>query len=157
MPFLYTLFCFLLLSAPARAADDGFIDGFEDVPLLPGFEILDGGAVVFDTPVGTLATVSLGPVSGADTHSTVPSRVDGETAGEPEPQGKKGVSLPNPLKKYRAALTGLGWQCQTKPAVLACARTDISLVLAYHAASAGRYQIAIRQEPVAAGKAPAIP
>ena len=71
------MFCSLIFFAalqPARAnnaatakffmqdtetEDVYFLEGFEDLPLLPNFQMVEDSHIIFDTPAGTIADVTL--------------------------------------------------------------------------------------------------
>jgi hypothetical protein len=46
------LAAWLLAAAPAGAGD--FLPGFDDLPVMPGLEAVDGAGIVFDTPAGRI-------------------------------------------------------------------------------------------------------
>lgn len=58
----------LLQNAPAaRAADDAFVSGFPDLPLMRGLTPVEGQEVVFDKPGGRiLQAVASGPVAAGE-------------------------------------------------------------------------------------------
>ena len=50
-----TACCFLLLvSGPAQAADSGFFDRLEDVPVMPGLQPVEDAGIEFDAPSGRI-------------------------------------------------------------------------------------------------------
>ncbi|MEQ8334763.1 hypothetical protein [Nisaea sp.] len=53
---LVRVFVFVLLLASARAglAADGFVDGFVDLPLMPGLEQIPDASLAFDTASGRI-------------------------------------------------------------------------------------------------------
>ncbi len=89
----------LLLAAPLRA-EESFIDGFPDVPLLSGVRGIDGESVFFDTPSGTIAEVKLLVEGGGD----------------------------KLMADYAEALAGLGWACTKSPQALRCEREENRLI-----------------------------
>lgn len=66
----------------AQAAESAFVDGFDDLPLMPGLAQDGGSTTVFDSPYGRIAEAS---AHGRTTRAEV-------------------------LAFYRAALPQLGWQ-----------------------------------------------
>jgi hypothetical protein len=54
----------LLLSAPVAAGE--FLAGFDDLPVMPGLNAVDGAGIVFDTPSGRIIEgYAAGPVTQA--------------------------------------------------------------------------------------------
>lgn len=44
----------LLMAVSQTARSDGFLAGFEDVPVMPGIEVVGDAGVAFDTPAGRI-------------------------------------------------------------------------------------------------------
>ncbi len=59
--FAATLLIMLLcIGGGLRANDAGFVDGFEDLPLMPGLAVDDEAALLFDKPSGRIAEAVAG-------------------------------------------------------------------------------------------------
>ena len=76
------LLLFLALAGPVRA--EGFISGFEDVPLMPGLLADEEAGLVFDSPAGRI--------------------VEAYAVGE--------VAWSDVITFYTASLQSLGWQAE---------------------------------------------
>ena len=51
----FALLCALAQpAAGAEAGEPAFIDGFDDLPLMDGLEVIEGAGVLFDTPQGRI-------------------------------------------------------------------------------------------------------
>ena len=67
--FARTFLAVWLVTAAAGAAAAGdFLDGFEDLPVMPGLKSVDGAGIVFDTPAGRIIE---GYAAGAVTQDAV--------------------------------------------------------------------------------------
>lgn len=107
-------------AGPAVAAER-FLDGFPDIPLLPGVsEIMPENRLVFDTPSGTLAETALSATEGS-------ARL---------------------IDRYAEALGGLGWVCRRTQARLTCLRSGQRITFESAAAKNTPSQmVRIRLEP----------
>lgn len=94
---------FLITLAAAAQEDDnaGFIEGFPDVPVLDLVTGVAGDSVLFDTPSGTVAEVTL--------------MIKGDTL--------------NAMKQYRESLVPLGWVCNAPSIAMDCWREKHRLML----------------------------
>ncbi len=116
----------VLLSCVAAAvsfsakADQVFLEGFPDVPLLEGVEEQAGGKVVFDAPSGTVAETV---IRASENSRTV-------------------------LDSYIKELPVLGWKCDRLPQGLRCKREGNNLVFLDQAPNAASALIILRLEPV---------
>ncbi|UTW58721.1 hypothetical protein KFE96_18210 [Kordiimonas sp. SCSIO 12603] len=90
---IFALFAFTFASS-ALIAEDGFIEGFPDIPKLEIVSEIAGDPVVFDTPSGTVAEATL-------------------------LTSNKGTEA---LNAYKTALSALGWSCKRPPQSLKCTR-----------------------------------
>lgn len=104
--------------APALA-EDIFIDGLPDVPLLDVVSAIEGDPVIFDTPSGTVAEFSL------------TLNVAGHEA----------------VARYDAALTALGWACLRKAQSMSCEREENRLVFTSPTEGHKAHRIILRLEP----------
>lgn len=102
-----------------NAQDDGFIEGFPDIPKLPVISELAGEMVVFDTPSGTVAEATL-----------IANKSGKET-----------------LNAYKTALSALGWQCKRPPQSLKCTRAGNTVVFLDDAPSNKTGRIILRLAP----------
>ncbi|MCJ9430011.1 hypothetical protein [Kordiimonas marina] len=118
---LMALFSFTAYSYGTHAADDGdsFLEGFPDVPRLDVIRALGGDPVVFDTPSGTVAEVTLLIRGSGD----------------------------NALKLYKESLTPLGWKCHLSHAKMRCERENDRIVFTDPAPSKNDGQLVLRLEP----------
>lgn len=87
-----------------------FLEGFQDVPLLSGFQVLPSHQIIYDTAAGTIVQTVI------------------EGTG----------SLPSAIEIYKKSLPALGWQCQMKAASLSCDKLDVTLMIRPHKISAKR-------------------
>lgn len=83
-------------TAQENTSQEGFLDGFPDVPHLDIISEIIGEPVVFDTASGTVAEARL----------------------------RFTVGAANVLKQYGSALRALGWHCVKTPALLKCSREE---------------------------------
>jgi len=94
-----TLMLVLASCAQIAWADETFIAGFPDVPLIEGVREVTTERIVFDTPSGTVAEIlitSIGPAKQV-------------------------------LDRYATALPAFGWLCQREALKLSCVREGNSL------------------------------
>ena len=103
----------------AAAADEKFLEGFPDVPLLEGLTEIADERVVFDTPAGTVAQTALVSDKGAD----------------------------EALKRYGNTLTAFGWQCKRVARALTCAREENKLLFKGEQTADSAERIILRLEP----------
>jgi len=118
---LTAFFSFTAFPGVSQAADDGnsFLEGFPDVPRLDVIRALGGDPVVFDTPSGTVAEVTL----------LIKGRGD------------------NALKLYKESLTALGWKCHLSHAKMRCERENDRIVFTDPAPAKTDGQLVLRLEP----------
>jgi len=113
----------MLLSVPSVAfvadADEVFLEGFPDVPLLEGVREKQEDRVVFDTLGGTVAQTVLISEKAA---STV-------------------------LARYATALPTFGWQCNHSSQQLQCKREGNGLLFSSQNAGEKAARIILRLEP----------
>lgn len=103
----------------ATAAEDTFIEGFPDVPLLAGIQEDESSRTVFDTPSGTVAETTLI----AD------------------------QSAQDILLRYAADLPALGWACNGVATELHCVRESDELVFEPGTSAPGTARIILRLVP----------
>ncbi|WCL54365.1 hypothetical protein [Gimibacter soli] len=115
----FTALALSLFAAPHAGADDAFIEGFPDVPLIAGVREVDGEKMLFDTPSGTLGEVHL-------------------------VGGKSSAEL---IDAYALALPPLGWNCLEHGGVLACERGKDKLALSPRKTTGRAGYIVIKLEP----------
>jgi len=108
----------LLLSLSARA-EESFIDGFPDVPMLPVIRAIEGEPVVFDTPGGTVAEATL--------------MLEGTAA--------------KAMESYRESLTALGWTCDNPTTAMHCWREENRLTFKHPADNEAGDRLILRLEP----------
>lgn len=106
-------------ASSAFAAEDGFIEGFPDIPKLETVSEIVGEPVVFDTPSGTVAEATL-------LTST------------------KGAEA---LNAYKIALSALGWSCRHAQDNLRCTRGDNMVTFLNDAPKAETGRIILRLAP----------
>jgi len=109
----------LTSNALAIVADDAFLEGFPDVPLIEGISEITSERIVFDTPSGTVAEILMA--------STGPAK--------------------QVLDRYAAALPAFGWLCQRSDLTLRCAREGYSLLFTNKSPGKGKERIILRLEP----------
>ncbi len=112
------IFAAMTLSGAVKA-NQVFIEGFPDVPLLAGIEEHSGDRVVFDVPSGTVA----------------------ETAIRAQESGG------NVLDAYAKELPVFGWKCDRVPQGMRCLREKNVLVFLDQAPAASEALIILRLEP----------
>ena len=121
LTFLRSLAATLCMVAVAGAnAEERFLEGFPDVPLLPGVRGIDGESVFFDTPSGTIAEVKLLIEGGGD----------------------------KVMEKYAESLAGLGWACEKLPQSMRCTRNKNRLVFFDTNPKIKNGKLILRLEPV---------
>jgi|GEM_PF-1702644 len=108
----------LLLASTARA-EESFIDGFPDVPMLSVIRAIEGEPVVFDTPGGTVAQATL--------------LLEGTPA--------------RAMETYRESLTGLGWTCDSPTTAMHCWREENRLTFTGVTGEDGTARLMLRLEP----------
>lgn len=66
--YLRLLAVLILIAGPSRAAaEEQFIGAIDDLPLMAGLKVIDGGSMVFDSPAGRIVDVlSVGEVANED-------------------------------------------------------------------------------------------
>ncbi|TNE61402.1 MAG: hypothetical protein EP335_15565 [Alphaproteobacteria bacterium] len=111
----------LFATVSAMADSDSFIDGFPDVPLLPGLNENPDDRTVFDTPSGTVAETTL--------------LADRPAAAV--------------IDDYSSDLPVLGWACDRDGRTLSCRRENDKLVFFDANPGENRGIIVLRLEPVA--------
>lgn len=121
MRFMFVLAA-VLFALPAWAQEDGnsFLEGFPDVPRLEVIRAVDGDPVVFDTPSGTVAEITLLIKGTGD----------------------------NALKLYRESLLALGWKCHGQTAKMRCERENDRLVFTDPTPGKKDGQLVLRLEPI---------
>ena len=110
----------LFLCSLAASADQVFLDGFPDVPLLEGMTEETADRVVFDAPSGTVAQTAIRA-------------------------GLKGNEI---IEAYAKELPAFGWSCTKLPTNMKCTREQNTLVFLNENASAQNGFIILRLEPV---------
>ncbi len=119
---LFSFISLFYLTSAALAIEDGFLLGFDDVPLLDGYKELNPkNRVIFDTPSGTIA----------ETTVLVP------------------VSEKSPIPAYNAALAGLGWSCNVNKMKLSCRRDSVSLEIEKHHTTKAVTTLIVKMSPSA--------
>lgn len=113
------LICAVTAVSFSAKADQVFLEGFPDVPLLEGVEEDFGDRVVFDTPSGTVAETS------------IRAQKSGGTV----------------LDAYAKELPVFGWKCDRLPQGMRCSREKNSLVFLDQAPSTSEALIILRLEP----------
>ncbi len=117
-----SLILLLMLAVSATAQDSpaaGFIEGFPDVPRLDVVTGIVGDSVLFDTPSGTVAEVTLAIAGGAL----------------------------NAMKQYRESLTSLGWTCNAPTIAMDCWRERHRLMFKSPAGEDAGGTLILRLEP----------
>lgn len=109
----------ILLSGASARAEESFIDGFPDVPMLSVIRALEGEPMVFDTPGGTVAEATF--------------LLEGTAA--------------KAMESYRESMTGLGWTCDSPTAAMHCWREENRLTFKGAAGEDGIARLVIRLEP----------
>ncbi len=113
----------LLMLARAATAQDspaaGFLEGFPDVPRLDVVTGIAGDSVLFDTPGGTVAEITL--------------KIAGSTL--------------NAMKQYRESLTSLGWTCNAPTIAMDCWRERHRLMFKSPAGENASGMLILRLEP----------
>ncbi|WND03800.1 hypothetical protein QGN29_05355 [Temperatibacter marinus] len=83
---------FISLTSVTADEETPFIDGFSDVPLLPGFSLVADRTMIYDAPSGTIAIAAIAsdltPFEG--------------------------------FKRYRQSLLSLGWECRQEKNKMRC-------------------------------------
>lgn len=100
-------------------AQDGFIEGFPDIPKLEVVAEIAGNPVIFDTPSGTVAEATLLTKT-------------------------KGVEA---LNAYNTALSSLGWTCTRPPQSLKCMRGENTVIFLDDAPKEKSGRIILRLAP----------
>lgn len=58
--------CGIFMGLPSQSAqENSFLPGTEDIPLAPGFVVLNSDAFLFDTPAGQIVSVTIRSESGS--------------------------------------------------------------------------------------------
>lgn len=109
----------MMFASSAIQAEDTFLEGFPDVPLLPVVKALEDDPVIFDTPSGTVAEARL------------------LLAGTPA----------NAMKSYRESLIALGWGCAPAAPTMVCKREENRLTFTSSAPDAKAAKLILRLEP----------
>lgn len=109
----------VFFSGAAAYADQVFIEGFPDVPLLEGMTEQTAERLVFDAPSGTVA----------------------ETAIRAE---KPGIAI---IADYAKELPSFGWRCERIPSNLRCTREKNVLVFSNKTPAEESGLIILRLEP----------
>lgn len=109
----------LAVASISAYAQQVFLEGFPDVPLLDGVNEIAEERVVFDTPAGTVAQTVL--------------------------LGEKGAK--EALSRYAANLPTFGWQCSHTQISLTCARDENILLFKTTETAEKSGRIILRLEP----------
>jgi hypothetical protein len=117
--FVPLLFLCTGIAAPAATAEEGFIEGFPDVPILDVVTGIDGDSLLFDTPSGTVAEVTL--------------LIEGDAL--------------NAMKQYRESLTALGWVCNAPSLAMDCWRAENRLLFKHPGGEHATGALILRLEP----------
>lgn len=110
----------LMMTSNTVFADQVFLEGFPDVPLLTGMAEESGERMVFDAPSGTVAETSI--------------RSD-----------QSGSSI---IDAYAKELPAFGWSCKKQPTNMRCTREQNVLVFLNKTPTEEQGRIILRLEPV---------
>jgi len=105
---------------PSVFAQEVFLEGFPDVPLLQGIQEISEERIVFDTLAGTVAQTELAY----------------------EGPAKKALDL------YNSSLPAFGWKCERAQLSLGCVRGDNKILFTNKNHSENNGRIILRLEPV---------
>ncbi|MFC3052216.1 hypothetical protein [Kordiimonas pumila] len=114
------LLALFFITTSAWSADQVFLEGFPDVPLLDGLSEQADDRVIFDTPSGTVAETVI--------RAKIPAK--------------------QVLNTYSKELVTFGWDCARGPLSLTCERENDRLVFLDDDPDASEGIMILRLEPV---------